>query len=410
MTDPETKVPSDENPEGERPRQDYDIIPSKREEPEANFTAASRLYSAIARTPAEGRRVADEPLPAQAQPAETGTASHQPAKVGANQTRVYAIIGIASGLLVGCAIAALFIHSARQNAPVDMGAITTAQFGLKGHLNAKWGDNRLAYQVTIEPSAPEQRAAFIAAVSTSPRPLFIDIQLKDPFGTVLCGHTVLLKYDPRNAAPPAAAEPDPRSAKRVRRLDNSSEIQNQINQTTSLAKLQLREIDREHGNDLFQNDLGTDGNIASISAQGILPCTKQQFDDAATWGFNSNFPVVAQPESTDSNGDQSGDQGSTGKNSGNLRASEAASGRRRSRPEVSPISIEGDDQIIWFDASTGVIATRAGKALVIDKTDSVANALKNRDFPVAIHYRCDETGACTFAGVGNVVERARLRR
>lgn len=414
MTETETKVPSDEKTEGEQPRLEYDILPSTREEPESNFTAAGQRYSAVAASAqAGGQLVAAEAPPDQAQPAETEKKSvvSRLSKLAANQTRVYAVVGIGFGLLVGFAIAIYFIHSGAQDASTDLGSVSAPVYGLKGHLTAKWADNRLAYHLNIEPSAPEHRAAFIAAVSNSPRPLFIDIQLKDPFGAVLCGNSILLKYDPRNAVPVAASEPEPGSRKKARKPDESAEIKKQLAQTASLAQMQIQEIDREHGNDLFQNNLGPDGNLASISAEGIMPCSKKQFDGTATWGLTSNFPVVAPPpDAPGTNGAPQASQDPAGNPSENSKAWEAARRRRRSRPEGSPVSIEGDDQIIWFDASTGVAETRAGKALLIDKTDAVANALKSRDFPITIHYRCDETGACTFAGVGNLVEHARLKR
>jgi hypothetical protein len=82
---------------------------------------------------------------------------------------------------------------------------------LKGHLTTDWKD-KLEYHLTVEPSAPEQRTGFLADVSSSPRPLSIAVQVKDPFGAVLCGDTILLKYDPRNAPGNAPAELGPKAA------------------------------------------------------------------------------------------------------------------------------------------------------------------------------------------------------
>jgi hypothetical protein len=414
MADPETHVPNGEKPEGEKPRLEYEIIPTKREEPKSEFTAAGRLQSAIAEALSREQASADqsppppeepsptEAAPVQAPPAEA--ASRGISKLIANPTRLYAAIGIGLGLLVGFAIAAFFIHPPNQYAPTDLGSITAAPYGLKGELTVKWTD-KLAYHLTIEPSAPEQRAAFIAAVGSSPRPLSIDVQLKDPFGVALCGNTILLKYDPRNAPLPA----EPKSAGKTGKAAESNAQKEPITQSTYLAQLVSRELSREHGRDIFQNDVGPDGKIASISAQGTMPCSKKQFDDTAAWGFTSNFPVVVSPDAgRDSSADQSAAQAAAAKAADTART--VARNKRRAMPPISPIHIEGDDQIIWFDAATGTLQTRAGKTLVIDKTDAVANALKGRDLPIAIHYTCDATGGCTFAGVGNLTEHARLRR
>jgi hypothetical protein len=409
MADSDTQVPKDEKPEGEQPRIEYDIVPSKREEPDGKFTAAGQLYSAMANAHAEGHTADDEAALAQAQLARASSRGIK--KLAASQTRVYAAIGIGLGLLVGFIAAYYFIQPGSQNGLDGLGSVSAATYGLKGHLTAKWGD-RLSYRLTIEPSAPEQRAAFIAAVSNSPRPLSIGIQLKDPFGAVLCGNTVLVKFDPRNAPLPAAPQPKPGSkpGTKAAQAAEFAAQRAQIAHSIYLAQLESQELNREHGKDVFQNDAGSDGRIASISAQGTLPCTKKQFDGTATWGFAADFPVVAasqesQNAAPDSNANQSADQGSAGKTT-----DAAAKARRKSAAASSPIYVEGDDQIIWFDASTGALETSAGKALVIDKTDAVANALKSRDFPIAIHYRCDATGACTFAGIGTFIEHARLRR
>lgn len=416
MADSDTQVPKDEKPDGEQPRLEYDIVPSTRVEPEGKFTAEGQLYSAIANAHAEGHTANDEAALAQARLAQASP--RETRKAAARQTRLYAAIGIGLGLLAGFVAAFFLIHSGNQNESTDLGSVTAAPYGLKGHLTAKWG-NRLSYHLTIEPSAPEQRAAFIEAVSNSPRPLSIGIQLKDPFGAVLCGNSVLVKFDPHNAPSLASATPEPKPvAKPGSKAAKAAEFiaqRAQISQSIRLAQLESQELNREHGKDVFQNDTGPDRRIASISAQGTMPCTKKQFDGAATWGFTSDFPVVAAPPESpnsapNSSGGQSADQGAASNAADAAKASAAAKAKRKPAQAFSPVSVEGDDQIVWFDASTGALETRAGKSLVIDKTDAVANALKGRDFPITIHYRCDGMGACTFTGVGNSVERARLRR
>ena len=117
----------------------------------------------------------------------------------------------------------------------------------------------------------------IPSMVTSPRPLSISIQMKDPFGAVLCGDTILLKYDPRNAPGIAVAEPGPKATK----AEQAIATRNQIEQGINLARLEGQELDRENGKNLFQDDVAPNGQVTSISAQGTLPCTKKQFDNIA---------------------------------------------------------------------------------------------------------------------------------
>jgi hypothetical protein len=172
-----------------------------------------------------------------------------------------------------------------------MGDVTSTEFGLKGHLSTVWKNERLAYHLTVEPATPAQRARFLADVNSSPQPLSITIQAKDPFGAVMCSDTILLKFDPQNVSFGAQRGPQPKSSNATQELATRNEIARGLN----LARLEGQELDREHGKTLFQSDIGADGQVASISAQGVLPCTKKQVDRFALWGFTSDFPVLVKP-------------------------------------------------------------------------------------------------------------------
>ncbi len=394
-------------PEGE-PRPEYAVLPFKREEPESSFVA-HHFYATGEPSPAQGPTATVEPSAPQANPIE-GSAKHLQ-KFAASKTKVYAVMAVGLGLLVGLICAVFLIHPNGQNAPSDMGAVTVGANGLKGHLTLKWGD-KLSYHLTVEPSDTGQYPAFLAAVDGSSRPLSVNLQLKDPFGAVLCGNTILVKYDPRNASPIVPTEPEPKN----KRAAEDLATRNQIAQSLNLARLEGQELDREHGKDVFQNNIGTDGKVASIIAQGVLPCSKKQFDGTASWGFTTDFPIVAPPVRAASSslaGISNGDQAATGADNKSPDVSKL-SAEKRARKEPLPlaprIDIEGDDAIVWYDAAAGVVETSAGKALLVDRTNAGINSLKGREFPVDIHYRCDQTGNCTFAGIGLGVQHARLRR
>lgn len=398
----ESEAPKAESLEQRPKAPEYEIVASKRETPETGFIADPIVVSL---ENADGKAGAGADKGQKARLSEQSLERIQ--KFTTSQTRVYAAVGIGMGLLAGLIVAVLFLHPNTATGPNDMGSVNVAQYGLKGHLTANWKE-RLEYHVTIEPVDAKQAAAFAANVSASPKPLSINVEARDPFGAVLCVDTILLKYDPRNAPGMVVPDPGPKATKAQLALAQ----RNQIAQGLALAKLEGQELEREHGKNLFQTDMGKNGQIASISAQGIMPCTKKQYDSFASWGFTSNFPVVAPPVQATPADAETHDAQASEKAAKDTEAEKAASAKAKRKPALvePPIYIEGDDAIAWIDAPNGVMETRGGKVLLADKTDAIATTLKGRDFPIPIHYRCDQEGNCTFGGVGTGVHHARLRR
>lgn len=407
---PEQEAPSGEKPEEKKPVPEYDVVPSKRLEPESNFAADHyRPYTeALA---AQGQKGGGKPANPQTRLSDVPI--EHIGRFASSPTRVYAAIGIGLGLLVGLFVAVLFLHPGGPGRPNDMGNVNANDYGLKGHLTTDWKD-KLEYHLTVEPSDPELRAGFLEDVSNSPKPLSIGVQVKDPFGAVLCSDTILLKYDPRNAPGSTSDEPGPKATK----AEKERAARNAIAEALNLARLEGEELNREHGKTIFQEDVASNGQIASISSQGILPCTKKQFDSIASWGMTADFPIVVRPaKSQDSspdsgaNGDSSTSDETSRKSLEAKKLADAAKAKRRPLPPAPPIYLEGDDAIVYVDSVNGIVETSAGKALVLDKTDPVVNVLKGRDFPISIHYRCDQLGACTFAMIGMSGDhRARLKR
>ena len=76
----------------------------------------------------------------------------------------------------------------------------------------------------------------------------------------------------------------------------------------------------------------------------------------------------------------------------------------------SHFSLEQDDALVGFQPATGVVETRGGKSFLVEKRDQVASSLKGLDFPVPIHYRCDQLGACALAGLNSGIQRAWLEK
>jgi hypothetical protein len=310
-------------------------------------------------------------------------------------TNFYATLSIGFGILFGIAVAAISWHMTNPTGPYDLGSITSSAVGLKGHLYTKW-DKNLQYRLSFEPTASEQLQGFDAAVESSPHPLSIGIQLTDAQGFVLCSKDILIKFDSRNAEPmEGQAEAD----------KTPPDPQLQSSQAT-LAEAQ--EGAREQGKDIFQNQLGPNGQVVSISAQGELPCTASAYESAITWNFTPNFPSVSEQEALIHHIDEKTANAGT-----NSPAAIAARRRAAARAAANPppkFYIEGEDAIVDYDTVSGIISTRGGKTFTIDRTGTEAASLKGRDFPLHVHYRCDQFGACTLYSAGAGVQHTRLRK
>jgi len=320
----------------------------------------------------------------------------------ANSTNFYATVGVGLGILCGIIIAAVSWHMSNPAGAYDLGPVAANGAGLTGRLFAKW-DEKLQYRLTIEPSYKEQVPGFSLAVGNPPRPLAIEIHLQDSQGFVLCGKEIVLKYDPRNPAALAASSPSPQTGT----ADEGTASNGQAATGIDFAKLDAQEAAREKGKDLFQSQVGPDGQIESISSQGELPCSRSSYEKATNWSFTPDFPSLAEQNAMLQR------LGETPASATSPSSEPASTRRRRASkpaPNTSLFFVEGDDSIVDFDASTGIVATRGGRNFSIDKAGAEANALKGHDFPMRVHYRCDQTAACTITTDGAGVLRARLRR
>jgi hypothetical protein len=312
------------------------------------------------------------------------------------------LAGVGAGVMAGLAAAMFFYHPSPADTSTDLGPVISNETGLKGDLVTNWGD-RLNYKLTIEPSDPGLQGDFTSTVYNPQQPLTVNVQLKSATGTVLCEHPVLLKYDPLRTGTPLEPIPAPKGKK----IDEISVDQEQVSEALNNAKLLSQELDREHGKDIFTNKFGPNGQVASINAQGTLPCTKQQYQSTVAWAFTSNFPVLAQPTGASGLDDDLAAVAQPASKDSDAFKTVAAK-RHTIAPPANRFSVEQDDTAVSYQASTGVIETRGGKAFQMEKRDVVVSALQGTDFPRHIHYRCDQFGACALAGIGTGIQRAWL--
>lgn len=314
----------------------------------------------------------------------------------ATPTRAYVSLGIGLGILAGVIIAALSWHISNPEGPYDLGTVASTAVGLKGHLFTKW-DKRLEYRLALEPGTPKQQAGFAFAVANSPRPLSVGIQLNDGKGFVVCSWEIALKYEARNAAFPTA---DALTAK----TDAASLSTEQMAQDLDFARQDADELQREQGKDIFQNEIVPDGKIAATNAQGEAPCSKKAYENTSYWSFSPNFPSLAEQEQLLKRREEA--QANAGRLSSATRKRLTA--KIAARPLI--LTIKGDDAIVEYDASRGVIETSAGKIFLFDKSSADGNDSRWQDYPVSVHYKCDQNSSCTLKHAGIDALRVRLRK
>ncbi len=334
-------------------------------------------------------------------------------KSAANRTWIYAAVVIGLGVLLGVVVASYNSVSGTPNGRYDLGSADSSAAGLKGHLFVEW-DKQLNYRLSIEPGDPDRKAAFATAVASSPHPLSVEIHLQDSEGFVLCSKEILLKYDPKIVIPPPQPDATPKNAKNDAKGAKTAAAAAStvppapvIDPAQAAAQAAAQEAAREKGKDIFQNQVGPDGQATAISAQGSIPCTAKTYEKAVAWSFSPNFPTIAeqdqllalQNETTDD-----ADHPST--------AATAAAHKKTAAKTVQKLaqfSIEGDDAIVDLDLSRGMIETSSGKVFFIDKTSGAVSD-RWQEYPVEIHYRCDQGYECTLMHSGAGSLRVRLRR
>jgi hypothetical protein len=331
-----------------------------------------------------------------------------------SSTKMYVALAAGLGVLTSLAIVAFVLLPGKPaDSSYDMGSVTSTSNGLKGHLVTNWGV-QLGYKLTIEPSDSAQLDAFSTAVTNPSQPISVSLQLKDVSGTVLCDTAILLKYDPLRDIPNVVASDAMGGAKKKNaKIDESLQTQAEVDQALNKARVLSKELDREHGRDIFQPVAGEDGQISTIAAQGTIPCTKKQYQSAASWAFVTNFPSVLQPagpQNSDTSDNLESFGGGPGRKSGNSNSSAERNAARRTPLPNSHFSLEQDDALVGFQPATGVVETRGGKSFLVEKRELVASSLKGMDLPIPIHYRCDQLGACSLAGLNAGIQRAWLER
>ena len=160
---------------------------------------------------------------------------------------------------------------------------------------------------------------------------------------------------------------------------------------------------REQGKDIFQNQIAPDGQVAAINAQGEIPCSMKAYEKTTQWSFSTNFPSLAEQ-----------DQWLKRQQEMRTNAAQRSAARKkaaaRSAEKLLPFSMEGDDAIVEFDVNRGVIETSGRKTFFADKTIMRSASPTWQDYPVNIHFRCDQSSNCTLMHAGAGALRVKMRR
>ena len=383
--------------------------------------------------PHESRNLSSSSVPSNLE------AAFEPAPVRPmNLVYAHAMIGAVLGVLFAVAITAPMTpkgnspaqHPAVQQAvaarpatppaptPVvrDLGLFSTGSGGLKGHLTTTWLD-KLSYQFEMGPDDPAQSDAFAYTVTNPQRPLSVDVELKAASGQSLCNQDVVIKYDPRKV----------------------------VKTNADFDRLEAQEQEREHGSDVFQNDLGKDGKVESVSSRGTLPCTKQQFDSVAAWSFATQFPdlraeeallkarsagqvvaraatpqahpltraasshnVVVAAEKTPALPVKAAEPLKAEDKAPAIAEAPApavattelpamAQATVAHAPAAFTYAIEGDDEIVDVNAAQKSIQTTAGKTFFVEEALAASNGDGVLDELANIHYRCNQNASCTLS-------------
>ena len=288
----------------------------------------------------------------------------EPPKPARTPIFFYAAILAGIGILVGAVYFTMPWLFGNAKGRYDLGTVVSSPDGLNGHLYTRWV-GQLEYRLKIEPGDRHQLDGFSLAVNHLPRPISFYIQLFDSENVALCSTHILMQYDPATAG----------------------------------------EAQREHGNNLFQNVYGPTGQIAAITSEGTMPCSKSDWARAVSWSFISNFPTLDEQKAL-----ENGKKESIA-DAARLAAVEAARKRERLKASqnLSAFSIEADDAIVDYDAARGIIETKYGKTFFVRKSVDVVDP-RWQDYPVNIHYKCDRSLVCTLMHAGAGALRAQMSR
>lgn len=325
------------------------------------------------------------------EPKQLGPGRGRPGARGFDSTTMQRLPQVAMALL-GAGILAIIIltvfmiHKPSASAPAfqDLGPGVSNVAGLKGHLVTRW-QKGVQYQLKFEPLFTMYNSGFSYTVGHPPETMWVNIRLLDSTGYALCGKQIDFRFNSAGTKVNLTQIHEP-GARLVRVSGSAPGAHPASGQAQPIAG---------RSSDTFQNIRGDDGQIASVYAQGVLPCSADQYGKFNYWDFTTNFPSTDQ-------------QVALMKAPGIAAARAAAVARavERQREARSPhYFVEGDTTVRDFDSSTATLDSGTGQSFTLLKKNQTATANAWATNSAQIHYKCDTLANCTLtrAGDGRIV-------
>ena len=154
--------------------------------------------------------------------------------------------------------------------------------------------------------------------------------------------------------------------------------------------------------------------MIGIVAEGEINCPRKAYESIAGWSLSTDFPTLADQEALlasmiERETAQNAPQPAAEPQAAAAKARTHARPRKEA-PRAETFYIEGDDAVVGYDPARGIAETSTGKLFALDKAAAQASANGWQDYPVHVHYRCDQADLCTISAPGGGVLSARLRR
>lgn len=297
-----------------------------------------------------------------------------------------AMVLLGAGILAAIIFTVLMLNKPTSTARPfqDLGPGVSNIDGLKGHLVTRW-QKGVEYQLKFEPLFAIYAPGFSYTVGHPPGPLWIDLRLLDSTGYALCGKQIVFQPGPGRTNVDFALLRKPA----VRKLTVS------VASPSASASGQQAPMQLGRKPDQFHNDLGNDGQIASVYAQGMLPCSEAQYKKFSYWDFSTNFPSLSRQDAL-----------MKAPAIARARAAEAAREAQKRREARSPhYFVEGDTSVRGYDPATDTLETGSGQKFIVVKKPELSTANAWAQSNAQIHYKCDTLSNCmlTRAGDGRIV-------
>ncbi|HUN84159.1 MAG TPA: hypothetical protein VMU48_07260 [Terracidiphilus sp.] len=305
-----------------------------------------------------------------------------PASAKAKHSEYFILYAGVAALAVVAIVILLFNLPKSKAGGNDLGAGVFNSSGLRGHLLTRWQKGQTQYQLEIQAIDPRSNAGFAQVAGDPPQPISINIRIMDSSGFALCGKEIIMPFDPSREFPML----------KKAALTGGGISGELAKQQQDLLILQAEEQDRERGKDIFHNQIGSDGTVRAMDAQGVLPCSADQFKRFDYWDFSTNFPSMEE-------------QDRLLKHPRDLLAftgsAEARNKRKASNQLRSAFYVEGDDTATGWEASSGNLVTSMNRTFLVPGKSAQAIAASWAADDAHFHYKCDQRANCALIHAGS---------